>query len=1212
MVLRGWYTTVTLAVYGVITRLPIITTPQPPPPAPAKPASPIPVQPLACEVQLVPPFHVEDDKFHSPAPVEVVHNEEPKIDAVSRKLDEISVPSTTTFVVEVKKEPIEDELEKDGGKVRVALDEPVKSEKRSRRSDEPNRSRDSIDYRDWDSDRTSNKNEIDHRNSRSDHRNSRHDPDRSFKNNDLERSRSDSDRQHRERPNDSDRTMKSDRDRNDLDRTKGDVDRGVRGVDSDRDRTKSDVVSDRSNRSERNDTDRSRNNDSERTRGSDSERLRTDDRSRSERDRERDRERERDRRKERRTKSKERSDRDRSRDRYRSKEHLRSSRENSRRPRSPPLIEARAGKKTSEATTLLTPSKVIRADLSPLPPPPPPPVISKKDEVECFSPGVEMEAISDDDMPEVDNLLIARNIGDKAMDEDVEVEPDEDLLNVDNSTPSPVLVTETKKSTQEEPIEEKEEVPEAARLQLPESNETETPETTPTSAALVTPSTTPTPVEVMPVDAANVEPEELEELEEILSDEDLMFEEDDGATGSDMDVCNDYSLDIDMGKSFNPYNVELHPLQRLNDPQRREDGKKKEEHTLSMSERLARTLELTSRGEKWIDSMGQLGSILPDCLVHWQHTENQQEELTSIYERIIDWLLHGLDFEMACQQVGHCTNTVRHIKGGLKLSLTLAQCPSALLELGVKRSVLSKIATIYIAPHMALSLKLMCLRSLDALLSLPFAMDHWLKRPILTPPDEETNGYQFLVHLLESSKQPSRAQVSLAALVRKIQVYQTLERIKDIGQTLASLPTNPFLANRRSKNDLRRCSGVSIESQDSQNSQDCFSNARHPLHRPYDPHVSQLISYLKEVRRVYSNPVLTIGQLVRFLPVRRQFDISSSASSSDPLQGVYSFMRHHQFLAVLLLLLAHPLTCTDPVVVDLVLLFLDDFGRTQHGLCFLSSEPQVTTLILRALMHQHPSLTGQGSSAQADSSHDTEYANVEDLNASHVAASSTSHRLGVQLAQSLHVIQCLDSLLSNCNGEQNRVECLQSIHSLVFTNFGRLVLIHVLALENNLDVLVSLLTSDSNADMEMKLKDSAIRGYAAELLTLVVRFTDNAQFYAKYGHVLHGLVSSSVQQQSGESHAASKLAQLTRWVEILGVPHIFTLDVGLSALCDLVKVHADDAINFPPELIVALRLLCPLAIANYNNQQVNLNLVRIKSIWFANINIEICLSCNLS
>jgi hypothetical protein len=153
------------------------------------------------------------------------------------------------------------------------------------------------------------------------------------------------------------------------------------------------------------------------------------------------------------------------------------------------------------------------------------------------------------------------------------------------------------------------------------------------------------------------------------------------------------------------------------------------------------------------------------------------------------------------------------------------------------------------------------------------------------------------------------------------------------------------------------------------------------------------------------------------------------------------------------------------------------------------------------------------------------------------------------------------------------IECIQSLYSLVFSVTGRLALIHVLALENNLDVLLNILTNESNADAETRMKESAVRGYAAELVALVVRSTENATFYAKYGAALNGLVAANQDD-------SNKLAHLTRWVEILNQPQVFTLDGGLPVLCDVVKQHADDAANFPPELIIALRLLCPLAIPN--------------------------------
>ena len=168
-------------------------------------------------------------------------------------------------------------------------------------------------------------------------------------------------------------------------------------------------------------------------------------------------------------------------------------------------------------------------------------------------------------------------------------------------------------------------------------------------------------------------------------------------------------------------------------------------------------------------------------------------------------------------------------------------------------------------------------------------------------------------------------------------------------------------------------------------------------------------------------------------------------------------------------------------------------------------------------------------------------------------------------------------VLLNGKDTPSCTDCLQSLHSLVFSISGRLALIDVLSLENNLDVLISILTADSDVHVEARLKESAVRGYAAELVALVVRFTDNAAFYGKYGPVLHGLVHQEVEVDGGSGAGAGKLAQLVRWVDIINNPQMFSL-AGLTALCDTVKQHVEEAHHFPPELIVALRLMRPLAI----------------------------------
>jgi len=773
-----------------------------------------------------------------------------------------------------------------------------------------------------------------------------------------------------------------------------------------------------------------------------------------------------------------------------------------------------------------------------------------------FSPGVEMEAISDDDMPEVDNQLIARNVG-NIEDED---ETNDDSIFLDKKTES--------LPGQDEETEHAAEPPH------------------PSTDTLVTAEEEVIKDEegVVPVEA-----EELDELEEILSDEDLMFE-DYAADMNNMDLSE--FGDLEIGKPFNPYGVELAPLQSLTDPSStlyvQATRSNRAEELDEAAAQLGRALELTTRGEKWMDSMGQLSTsaFLPNAIARL-HSTHSPEELASVEEKIVDWLLDGLDFELARQQVGPSTHTVRHIKCGLKLALVISQCSQSVLERSVDRGVLIKIVHLYDAPHMALSLKLMCLRSLDSLLSWPYAMDLWMKEPVL----DSSNGYAHLVKLMEGP-QPSRARVSLAALIQKIHVYEALDRIQDIGQIVARLP--PSSAFHRK--ELRRPSSSSlmVESQDS-NSEDSFFFSSTPNH-PLEPHLAQLLNSLNLVRRVYLDPWLTIGHLNLFLPVQRQYSISGT--SMDPLQSVYRFMRHHRFLQVLLLLSTHPVTSGHPVVIDPVLDFLEEFSKTHHGLCFLTTEPDVTSLILRSLMHSTAASGGGAVDTVQSRVHDDEYSNMEELNATHHHTSTTPHRVGVQLAHSLHVIQCLDALSHllrqpDVNNKDSLActEILQSLHSLVFSVTGRLALVQVLALDSYLDILLSFISPEADGEAETKMKESAVRGYAAELVNLVFRWTENASFYAKYGSVLHRLVTSASEAVKAAGATAvgeeetietgsgvNKLNQLVRWVKTLDQPQIFALDTGLPLLCDLVKQHADDAANFPPELLVALRIICPFVI----------------------------------
>lgn len=152
-------------------------------------------------------------------------------------------------------------------------------------------------------------------------------------------------------------------------------------------------------------------------------------------------------------------------------------------------------------------------------------------------PPEDMEAISDDDMPEVDGLPVAPNVDAEEHDEAMGSSSAEAPAS-DREPPAPASA---------------EKVEAEADTSLPDSTEANVPAAAPSASVgeAVTSASAAEPTET----------EEMEELEEILSDEDNLFD-----VYTDMELeLNDLGDDV-IGKPFNPYGLELHPLQHLADP----------------------------------------------------------------------------------------------------------------------------------------------------------------------------------------------------------------------------------------------------------------------------------------------------------------------------------------------------------------------------------------------------------------------------------------------------------------------------------------------------------------------------------------------------------------------------------------------------------------------------------------------------------------------
>ena len=75
------------------------------------------------------------------------------------------------------------------------------------------------------------------------------------------------------------------------------------------------------------------------------------------------------------------------------------------------------------------------------------------------------------------------------------------------------------------------------------------------------------------------------------------------------------------------------------------------------------------------------------------------------------------------------------------------------------------------------------------------------------------------------------------------------------------------------------------------------------------------------------------------------------------------------------------------------------------------------------------------------------------------------------------------------------------------------------------------------------MKKSAIRGFASEILLLVIRYSDNVQFLRRYGTQLITI---------GNSDSHSKMSELAGWCAPLADSAVFT-EEGILALAGLVR-----------------------------------------------------------
>lgn len=281
--------------------------------------------------------------------------------------------------------------------------------------------------------------------------------------------------------------------------------------------------------------------------------------------------------------------------------------------------------------------------------------------------------------------------------------------------------------------------------------------------------------------------------------------------------------------------------------------------------------------------------------------------------KLVDWVRIGLSFECANshQQPGY---KIRHIKCGVRLVEILGADDHFIRCLINEENydVFQHLFTLYEQRHMALSIKLMTCKAIYACLDTKFGVEFFIAENNYAAP--KSNGYHTLINALKRNPL-TRIKFALKAILKKINLYESLESIRDIV-------TRHFVFDAHDDRD---------DSEDVQ-----FS----------------LRKCLEEVYNAYTWDSQSYSQPKRFLPVAAKFDNNTdTAASKQTANSFILYFRAHALLESLLLIVSNrnkPLINED--IFDATLNVIDAMCCSDAGLEYLKSNIEATNVLAKCLL----------------------------------------------------------------------------------------------------------------------------------------------------------------------------------------------------------------------------------------------------------------------
>lgn len=665
-----------------------------------------------------------------------------------------------------------------------------------------------------------------------------------------------------------------------------------------------------------------------------------------------------------------------------------------------------------------------------------------------------------------------------------------------------------------------------------------------------------------------------EQFEPILSDEDIC-DDLEGPPFMEVDYdVNEYCGVDDIIKYYNPFKVEWNKYEYLNKIHLLPNGKNDEikhvfnatfEELCDASPDLFKISEMTktamkreqkfsienftetdnSAREDWVHQCEQIFVSLAnlcrntDIILRIFQNDRTESEFTDIYNLLVTFCKIGLNFEFALTQQ-QPTYKIRHMKCGIRLAESLmshrhsGQVMKVLLSLGVDMTML--LLNMYAKEYMALSIRLMILKSLNACLSSKEAIDHFMKDAMFpkfdkTESDSDLkpkNGYQALISIMQTNPL-GRIKFSISALIKKLNIYELLGKLHDLVL------------------NFNKKAAESVQTEDAELS---------------ESDTNFIVDSLEETLYMYRSQCFHLSQPKRFLPVSAQFDINKECSNETLLE----FFNIHRVLEVCLYLLTCPTTCNNLVVISPIHDLIFELINSDNGLNFLYKNMELSELLFKTLTQPY----GQP--------------NEEFLYPHDLSNYSDLQILGLEMAyrlKALYYLQSISDLQAGKVDENELIDRLQSLYCLTFGSIGKTAVPDVIVMGDNADCLMEVfensLKSRGKGESPSKQKSPA-KGYAIELIVSAVRYSANVPFLKKYGQ---RLINVSREHDRFEPSVSSVLQEVIPYLKPVEKTNLLTGDDIMSECVEILKASLEHSADLPGELMTCFRILRHFCISDY-------------------------------